>query len=33
MVVVLAGGVVRPGDGITVELPAEPHDPLIYIVG
>ena len=25
MAVVVAGGVVRPGDGITVELPARPH--------
>jgi MOSC domain-containing protein YiiM len=25
MGVVLAGGVVRPGDGIAIELPAEPH--------
>lgn len=31
MAVVLVGGVVRPGDGITVELPLEPHHPLIYI--
>jgi MOSC domain-containing protein YiiM len=28
MSVVQAGGVVRPGDPITVELPAEPHRPL-----
>jgi MOSC domain-containing protein YiiM len=28
MGVVAAGGVVRPGDPITVELPPEPHDPL-----
>ncbi|MEW2047132.1 MOSC domain-containing protein [Streptomyces sp. NPDC005476] len=28
MSVVLAGGVVRPGDPITVELPAGPHHPL-----
>ena len=28
MAVVLAGGVVRPGDTVTVELPAEPHLPL-----
>jgi MOSC domain-containing protein YiiM len=31
MAVVLIGGVVRPDDGITVELPPEPHQPLIYI--
>ncbi len=28
MAVVIAGGVVRPGDAITVELPPEPHVPL-----
>ncbi|MFC9243773.1 MOSC domain-containing protein [Streptomyces sp. NPDC057136] len=28
MSIVLEGGVVRPGDTITVELPAEPHRPL-----
>nr|WP_232328097.1 MOSC domain-containing protein [Kibdelosporangium sp. MJ126-NF4]CEL16968.1 MOSC domain protein [Kibdelosporangium sp. MJ126-NF4]CTQ91803.1 MOSC domain protein [Kibdelosporangium sp. MJ126-NF4] len=28
MSVVLTGGVVRPGDEIRVELPAEPHEPL-----
>jgi MOSC domain-containing protein YiiM len=28
MGVVLRGGPVRPGDGITVELPPEPHEPL-----
>ncbi|HEX6543114.1 MAG TPA: MOSC domain-containing protein [Ktedonobacterales bacterium] len=28
MAVVIAGGVVRPGDSITVELPAAPHQPL-----
>jgi hypothetical protein len=28
MSVVLTGGVVRPGDPITVELPAGPHEPL-----
>lgn len=28
MSVVLVGGVVRPGDAIRVELPAEPHSPL-----
>ena len=28
MGIVLAGGVVRPGDAIRVELPAEPHQPL-----
>jgi MOSC domain-containing protein YiiM len=28
MAVVIAGGVVRPGDSIGVELPAEPHVPL-----
>ena len=32
MAVVLNGGVVRPGDGITVELPSEPHRALGYIV-
>ncbi len=32
MGVVLAGGVVRPGDSIKVELPPEPVQPLIYIV-
>jgi hypothetical protein len=28
MGVVLAGGAVRPGDAIAVELPAGPHQPL-----
>jgi MOSC domain-containing protein YiiM len=28
MAVVLAGGEVRPGDPISVELPPEPHAPL-----
>ncbi|MFC7758826.1 hypothetical protein ACFQY4_13155 [Catellatospora bangladeshensis] len=28
MSIVLAGGPVRPGDPITVELPPEPHEPL-----
>ncbi len=28
MAVVLAGGTVRPGDPIVVELPAQPHEPL-----
>ena len=28
MAVVIAGGVVRPGDAITIELPSEPHQPL-----
>lgn len=32
MAVVLVGGVVRPGDAITVELPSEPHHPLTYIL-
>jgi MOSC domain-containing protein YiiM len=32
MAVVLSGGVVRPGDGITIELPREPHHALTYIV-
>lgn len=32
MAVVLSGGVVRPGDGITVDLPPEPHQALGYIV-
>lgn len=31
MSVVLASGAVRPGDSITVELPALPHRPLIYV--
>jgi MOSC domain-containing protein YiiM len=31
MAVVLAGGEVRPGDKITVELPSEPHRPLAVI--
>ncbi len=28
MSIVSRGGIVRPGDGITVQLPAEPHFPL-----
>jgi MOSC domain-containing protein YiiM len=28
MAVVIEGGIVRPGDGIGVELPAAPHQPL-----
>lgn len=32
MSIVLQGGVVRPGDVIGVELPAEPHVPLVYRV-
>ena len=32
MAVVLSGGVVRPGDEITVELPRKPHLALTYIV-
>lgn len=32
MGVVLADGVVRPGDKIAVEAPSEPHQPLAYIV-
>ena len=32
MAIVLRGGVVLPGDDITVELPPEPHDTLDYIV-
>lgn len=31
MAVVLAGGEVRPGDRIAVELPAEPHRPLVAV--
>jgi len=31
MAIVLAGGVVRPGDTITVELPASPHQPLVPV--
>jgi MOSC domain-containing protein YiiM len=31
MAVVLAGGEVRPGDTITVELPPEPHQPLLPV--
>lgn len=30
MAIVLTGGVVQPGDGIAVELPPEPHQPLVY---
>jgi MOSC domain-containing protein YiiM len=32
MAIVLTGGVVRPGDDITVQLPPEPHHALTYIV-
>ena len=32
MAVALTGGVVRPGDAITVDLPPEPHQPLAYIL-
>jgi MOSC domain-containing protein YiiM len=32
MAVVLSGGVVRPGDEITVELPRKPHLALTYVV-
>jgi len=32
MAVVLSGGMVQPGDDISVELPPEPHTPLTYIV-
>jgi MOSC domain-containing protein YiiM len=32
MAVVLTGGVVKPGDGITVQLPPKPHHPLTYIL-
>jgi MOSC domain-containing protein YiiM len=32
MAVVLNGGVVLPGDEITVELPRKPHHALTYIV-
>lgn len=32
MAVVLTGGVVQPGDGISVEMPPEPHQALAYIV-
>jgi len=31
MAIVLAGGVVRPDDGIAVELPAEPHRALVRV--
>jgi len=31
MGIVLNGGTVRPGDQITVELPPEPHQPLIPV--
>ncbi len=31
MAVVRTGGVIRPGDPITVDLPSEPHLPLAYI--
>ena len=30
MSIVLRGGAVRPGDVIGIELPAEPHQPLVY---
>ena len=32
MAIVLSGGVVRPGDEITVELPRKPHHALTYVV-
>jgi MOSC domain-containing protein YiiM len=32
MAIVLNGGVVRPGDEITVELPRKPHHALTYVV-
>ncbi len=32
MAIVLSGGIVTPGDGVSVELPPEPHRPLRYIV-
>ncbi len=32
MSIVLQGGVVRPGDAIAIELPPEPHVPLVYRV-
>ena len=28
MGIVIAGGAVRPGDAVRIELPAEPHQPL-----
>ncbi len=31
MTVVLIGGVVKPGDSVTVDIPPEPHEPLVYI--
>ena len=31
MAVVLTGGVVRPGNEVTVDVPPEPHEPLVYI--
>jgi MOSC domain-containing protein YiiM len=31
MGIVLVGGVIRPGDAIRVELPAEPHQPLVPV--
>lgn len=31
MAVVIAGGVVRPGDAIAIELPAEPHERLVRV--
>ena len=32
MSIVLRGGIVRPGDPIAIELPAQPHAPLVYRV-
>lgn len=32
MSIVLCGGIVRPGDGIEIELPPVPHQPLVYRV-
>lgn len=32
MSIVLQGGIVRPGDAIDIELPPEPHAPLVYRV-
>ncbi|MGZ4163657.1 MAG: MOSC domain-containing protein, partial [Tumebacillaceae bacterium] len=29
--IVLAGGEIRPGDAIRVELPPEPHRPLVRV--
>jgi MOSC domain-containing protein YiiM len=31
MAIVIAGGVVRPGDGIGVDLPPPPHEPLVPV--